>query len=54
LQSKTSSTVSIIAGEGLYGGGPLTEDRTIELHIGGLVESPILLTDYIAYYRSGG
>lgn len=54
LQGKASNTVEIIAGEGLFGGGFLDEDVTIELNLGGLVVDTLLGTDYLPFYRSGG
>ncbi len=46
------STVSIVAGEGLSGGGTITETRTVNLDINSLTEdsSPIGSTDYIVTY----
>ena len=54
-----TSTVQIIAGEGLVGGGILNTDRTLSLNIGGLIDissvsSAIEATDYIPFYRPGG
>lgn len=54
-----TSTVQIIAGEGLIGGGVLNTDRTISLNIGGLIDigsisGTIASTDYIPFYRPGG
>jgi hypothetical protein len=50
------STVSILAGIGMTGGGNITASRTLAMDINGLVEetAPNLSTDFVAIYDTSG
>jgi hypothetical protein len=50
------STVSILAGIGMTGGGNITANRTLAMDINGLVEeaAPNLSMDYVAIYDTSG